>query len=47
LVDGEGKTSGIYGIQFLPTVLLIDPEGHLVKDIDEQTLIEKLEAAMH
>ena len=42
LIDGEGKTSGVYGIQSWPTVLLIDPEGHLVKNGDETTLAEKL-----
>ena len=42
LVDGEGKTSGVYGIRRWPTVLLIDPEGRLVKNGDETTLDEKL-----
>ena len=42
LVDGEGKTSGVYGIQGWPTVLLIDPEGHLVKHGDLATMAEKL-----
>ena len=42
LVDGEGKTAGVYGIHGWPTVLLIDPEGHLVKDGDEKVLAEKL-----
>jgi len=42
LIDGEGKTSGAYGIQSWPTVLLVDPEGHLVKDGDEATLADKL-----
>ncbi len=42
LVDGEGKTSNDYGIQGWPTVLLIDPEGHLVKNGDLPTLAEKL-----
>lgn len=42
LVDGEGQTSGVYGIQAWPTVLLIDPEGHLVKHGDLATLAEKL-----
>lgn len=45
LVDGEGKTSGVYGIQSWPTVLLIDPEGRLVKNGDETTLAEKLKEA--
>ncbi len=44
LVDGEGRTSGVYGIQGWPTVLLIDPEGHLVKNGDLATLGEKLKA---
>ena len=42
LLDGEGKTYGIYGIQGWPTTLLIDPEGHLVKDGDLAMLAEKL-----
>ena len=44
LIDGEGKTSGIYGIQRWTTVLLIDPEGHLVKHGNETILAEKLKA---
>jgi len=43
LVDGEGRTSGIYGILSRPAVLLIDPEGHLVKNGDLAMLAEKLE----
>ena len=43
LIDGEGKTYGIYGIQSWPTVLLIDPDGHLVKNGDLKALAEKLE----
>ena len=42
LIDGEGKTSGVYGIQSWPTVLLIDPDGRLVKNGDQTTLAEKL-----
>jgi thiol-disulfide isomerase/thioredoxin len=42
LVDGEGKTFGVYGIQGIPNVLLIDPEGRLVKNGDVTTLAEKL-----
>ena len=42
LVDGEGKTSSVYGIRSWPTVLLINPDGHLVKDGDEKVLAEKL-----
>ena len=41
LLDGEGRTSGVYGIQGWPTVLLIDPEGHLVKNGDLATLAER------
>ena len=44
LIDGEGKTSGIYGIQRWPTVLLIDPEGHLVKHGNETILAKNLKA---
>jgi thiol-disulfide isomerase/thioredoxin len=43
LIDGEGKTSAVYGIRSWPTVLLIDPEGHLVKFGNESMLAEKLE----
>ena len=42
LVDGEGKTSSNFGIAGWPTVLLIDPEGHLVKGGDLPMLAEKL-----
>jgi thiol-disulfide isomerase/thioredoxin len=42
LIDGDGKTSGIYGIRSWPTVLLIDPQGHLVKFGNAATLAEKL-----
>jgi thiol-disulfide isomerase/thioredoxin len=42
LIDGEGKTSGVYGIQSWPTTILIDPEGRLVKFGDEAMLADKL-----
>jgi peroxiredoxin len=42
LVDGEGKTSSVYGIPIWPTVFLIDREGHLVKDGGLPMLAEKL-----
>jgi thiol-disulfide isomerase/thioredoxin len=42
LVDGEGRTAGAYGIQGIPQLLLIDPEGRLVEDGDEATLAEEL-----
>jgi len=35
LIDGEGKTSGVYGIQRWPTALLIDPDGNLVNPFKE------------
>jgi thiol-disulfide isomerase/thioredoxin len=41
LIDGEGTTSAVYGIRSWPTVLLIDPEGHLVKIGNEAMLAEK------
>ena len=41
IIDGEGRTTGVYGIQSWPTVLLIDPDGNLVKG-DETTLLKKL-----
>ena len=42
LIDGEGKTGAVYGIISYPTVLLIDPDGHLVKFGDEEFLADKL-----
>ncbi len=42
LIDGEGKTVGLYGIQGIPNVLLIDSEGRLVKNGDLAMLAEKL-----
>ena len=42
LLDGEGKTYSVYGIEGWPTTLLIDPDGHLVKDGDLPMLGEKL-----
>jgi thiol-disulfide isomerase/thioredoxin len=42
LIDGEAKTAAVYGIQRWPTTLLIDPEGHLVKNGDEAMLADKL-----
>lgn len=44
LLDGEGKTSAVYGIQSWPTTLLIDPEGKLVKGGGLEMLAEKLQA---
>jgi thiol-disulfide isomerase/thioredoxin len=45
LIDGEGKTYGIYGIQSWPTIVLIDPAGHLVKGGDDAMLAEELQKA--
>ncbi|HZZ27037.1 MAG TPA: TlpA disulfide reductase family protein [Pirellulales bacterium] len=42
LIDGEGKTRAVYGIGSFPTMLLIDPEGHLVKWGDKVMLEDKL-----
>jgi len=42
IIDGEGRTTGVYGIRSWPTTLLIDPDGNLVKGGDERTLVEKL-----
>lgn len=42
LIDGEGKTYGVYGIQQWPKTLLIDPEGRLVKNGGLSMLAEKL-----
>ena len=42
LINGDGKTSGIYGIRVWPTALLTDPSGHLVKFGNAATLAEKL-----
>jgi thiol-disulfide isomerase/thioredoxin len=42
LIDGEGKTRAAYGIGGFPSLLLIDPEGHLVKWGDKAMLEDKL-----
>jgi thiol-disulfide isomerase/thioredoxin len=42
LVDGEGKTFGVYGVQGAGDELLIDPEGRLVKGGRLAMLAEKL-----
>ncbi len=41
LIDGEGKTFEAYGVGGVPTTLLMDPDGNLVKG-DEEMLAEKL-----
>jgi hypothetical protein len=42
LVDGEGKTFGVYGVQGAGNTLLIDPEGRLVKGGGLAMLTERL-----
>ena len=44
LIDGEGKTIATYGIGGVPTTMLIDPDGHLVKFGDAKLLADKLRA---
>lgn len=43
LLDGEGRTSKGYGIVQRPTLLLIDPDGNLVKDGDLSMLADLLQ----
>ena len=42
IIDGDGRTTGVYGITGWPTTLLIDPDGKMVKGGDEAMLREKL-----
>ena len=42
VIDGEGKTFEAYDILSVPCQVLIDPEGHVVKNGDETMLAEKL-----
>lgn len=42
LLDGQGRTSGLYSVVSWPTTLLIDPEGNLIKNGGFATLAEKL-----
>ncbi|WP_197526785.1 TlpA family protein disulfide reductase [Pirellulimonas nuda] len=42
LLDGEGRTYSKYGVQGWPTMLLINPEGHLVKGGDLAMLAKNL-----
>ena len=42
LMDATGQTIKRYGVHKYPTLLLIDPEGHVVKDGDEKTLEKAL-----
>lgn len=44
LLDATAKTVRAYGIQGYPTLLLIDPEGRIVKGGNEAMLAEKLRA---
>ncbi len=43
LLDGEGRTSKSYGIVRRPTLLLIDPDGNLVKNGDLSMLADLLQ----
>ena len=45
LLDASGATVKRYGIQGFPTILLIDPEGHVVKGGSETMLEEKLKGS--
>jgi len=44
LLDASGATVKNYGIQGFPTIVLIDPEGRVVKGGSEAMLEEKLKA---
>lgn len=45
LVDGEGRTAKSFGIVRRPTLLLVDPDGNLVKDGDLKMLANLLEGS--
>jgi len=45
LLDGQGRTSGVYSVVSWPTSILIDPEGNLVKNGGLATLAEKLKSS--
>ncbi len=45
LLDASGATVKNYGIQAFPTLVLIDPEGRVVKGGSEAMLEEKLKQA--
>jgi hypothetical protein len=42
LMDATGQTIKRYGIHKYPTLMLIDPEGRVVRDGDEKTLEKAL-----
>ena len=42
LLDASGATVKGYGIQAFPTLILIDPDGHVVRGGSEALLEEKL-----
>lgn len=42
LLDASGETIAGWGVNSFPTVVLIDPEGRVVRNGDETTLAEKL-----
>jgi hypothetical protein len=43
LLDASGETVAGWGINSYPTILLIDPEGRLLRDGDVEMLRKKLE----
>ena len=45
LLDASGKTIKRWGISAYPTLVLIDPEGNLVKGGGERMLEQKLKEA--
>ena len=42
LLDATGQTIKDYGVRAFPTIILIDPDGNLVKRGNEKILEEKL-----
>ena len=44
LLDSTGKTVKTYGISCFPTLILIDPDGKVVRGGSERMLEQKLEA---
>ncbi|MHC5003576.1 MAG: thioredoxin domain-containing protein [Planctomycetota bacterium] len=45
LLDASGETVRGWGVNAFPTVVLIDPEGRLVRGGDEAMLAERLKAS--
>ena len=44
LIDETAKTQEAYGISGFPTIVLVDPKGHVVKDGNLEDLREALES---